>query len=217
MAAMALLIVQVLHMNGGVGGTSYANNSSTPKHVDQIHLCWFIISLTLCMKQVPNLLRKEAKIGDDDKGNVYATSISPPSYAKQFKQDFKLFLSSRSKELVPQGGMLLAFLGRYDASEYISIPGIIRMALNDLVSENLIEDQAKLEHFNVPLFDHAYYSNLVKNSEPLFFFLGHVFLLCTALPFFSVAEWVNIEHNLPSPSAAPLYSRNEVDLVPMIN
>ncbi|KAK4284749.1 hypothetical protein QN277_001535 [Acacia crassicarpa] len=103
------------------------------------------------LSQVPNLLRGEAKIANDDKGNIYATSITPPSYGKQFERDFKLFLLSRYKELVPGGGMLLTFLGKFDTSEYISIPGIFRVVLNDMVSENLIEE-AMLEHFNMPLY-----------------------------------------------------------------
>lgn len=86
--------------------------------------------------QVPNLMEEEVKVGDVDKGNIYAMSITPPSYAKQYKDDFKLFLRSRHKELVPRGGIFLTFLGRYDdTAEYISIPGLLRMALEDLVSE----------------------------------------------------------------------------------
>ncbi|KAK4284750.1 hypothetical protein QN277_001536 [Acacia crassicarpa] len=114
------------------------------------------------LSQVPNLLGEEVKIGDDDKGNVHATSIFPPSYAKQFKQDFKQFLRSRYMELVPEGGMHLTFLGRYDTSEYISMPGLILVALNDMVSENLIEEE-KLEHFNVP----TYFATLEEVREIL--------------------------------------------------
>ena len=82
------------------------------------------------------MLSEEAKnIGEADTGNVYVTSMSPPSYAKQFKEDFKVFLRSRSKELVPGGGMLLTFLGRYDTSQSISSVGILRMILSDMVLE----------------------------------------------------------------------------------
>ncbi|KAI9128515.1 hypothetical protein K1719_001508 [Acacia pycnantha] len=101
------------------------------------------------LSQVPKLLREEAKTGDEDKGNIYVTSRSPPSFANQFKKDFNVFLRSRSKELVPGGGLLLTFIGRYDTSQHISAPGLIRIILNDMVSENLIEE-AKLENYNEP-------------------------------------------------------------------
>ncbi|KAI9128379.1 hypothetical protein K1719_001372 [Acacia pycnantha] len=65
-------------------------------------------------------------------------------------------------ELVPEGGMHLTFLGRYDTSEYIGMPGLILMALNDIVSENLIEEE-KLEHFNVP----TYFATLDEVREIL--------------------------------------------------
>ncbi|XP_028767895.1 3,7-dimethylxanthine N-methyltransferase [Neltuma alba] len=103
------------------------------------------------LSQVPNLLGEEGKIADVDKGNIYVTSISPPSNAKQFKEDFTLFLRSRSKELVPGGGMFLTFIGRCDTSENISVPGLFRIILNDMILENLIEE-ANLEHFNVPVY-----------------------------------------------------------------
>ncbi|XP_028767896.1 theobromine synthase 2-like [Neltuma alba] len=103
------------------------------------------------LSQVPDLLSAEAKIADVDKGNIYVTSISPPSCAKQFKEDFTLFLRSRSQELVPGGGMLLTFIGRYDSSQNISPPGLFRIILNDMVLENLIEE-ADLVHFNMPIY-----------------------------------------------------------------
>ncbi|XP_054786729.1 jasmonate O-methyltransferase-like isoform X1 [Prosopis cineraria] len=100
------------------------------------------------LSQVPKSW-SEAKMSDDDKENIYVMSMSPASYGEQFKQDFKLFLRSRSNELVPEGGMLLTFMGRFDTSENISVPGLIRTTLKDMVSENLIEG-ASLEHFSVP-------------------------------------------------------------------
>ena len=82
------------------------------------------------------MLKEETEIrDDDDKGNIYLASIYPPSYAKQFKEDFKVFLKSRSKELVLGGGMLLTFIGRYDGSQVITAPGFFRVVLNDMVLE----------------------------------------------------------------------------------
>ncbi|XP_028767917.1 3,7-dimethylxanthine N-methyltransferase-like [Neltuma alba] len=129
-------------MPGTFYGTLFPSNS--------IHFFHSSYSLHW-LSQVPDLLSKEAKLSDDDKGNIYVTSTSPPSYAKQFKEDFTLFLRSRSRELVPGGGMLLAFIGRYDTSQNITAAGLFRMILNDMVLENLIEE-TKLEHFNVPVY-----------------------------------------------------------------
>ncbi|XP_054782652.1 jasmonate O-methyltransferase-like [Prosopis cineraria] len=115
-------------------------------------------------EEVPNSL-SEAKIADDDKGTIYVTSISHPWYAEQFKEDFKLFLRSRSKELVPEGGMLLTFTGRYDTSERITALGLIRTILNHMVAENLIEE--KLELFQVPNY-HARADEVMKIIEGSF-------------------------------------------------
>ncbi|XP_054787473.1 probable caffeine synthase MTL2 [Prosopis cineraria] len=94
---------------------------------------------------------EEAKLGDDEDNNIYVTSNSPPSYSEQFRKDFNLFVRSRSRELVLGGGMLLTFAGRYDTPQDITAPGLIRMILNNMVSQNLIEE-ARLAHFNVPFY-----------------------------------------------------------------
>lgn len=79
--------------------------------------------------------------------NIYVTSNGP--YAEQCKQDFKLFLRLRSKELVPNGGMLLNFMGRFDTAENITVPGLIRMVLYDMVSEVNITYLVTINLFNL--------------------------------------------------------------------
>ncbi|KAK7390268.1 hypothetical protein VNO78_25567 [Psophocarpus tetragonolobus] len=90
-----------------------------------------------------------------NKGNVYITSTSPPSvheaYFKQFENDFKLFLKSRSLELRLGGVMLLTFIGR-DKTHKIGNPGeVIGMVLNNMVQEGLVEE-SKLDFFDLPIY-----------------------------------------------------------------
>lgn len=51
-----------------------------------------------------------------NKGKIYISKTSPSSvleaYSQQFKENFSLFLKSRSEELVPGGRMVLSFMGR---------------------------------------------------------------------------------------------------------
>ncbi|KAK7258381.1 hypothetical protein RIF29_23955 [Crotalaria pallida] len=90
-----------------------------------------------------------------NKENIFVTSTIPPAtkeaYLKQFQQDFKLFLRTRSEELVSGGAMFLTFVGREDISEIRTVMGLIGMALNDMVLENVIEE-VLLESFNMPIY-----------------------------------------------------------------
>ncbi|XP_061376377.1 probable jasmonic acid carboxyl methyltransferase 2 [Gastrolobium bilobum] len=90
-----------------------------------------------------------------NKGNTYITSTSPPSvyqaYFEQFERDLKLFLKSRSEELMSGGIMVLTFIGREKAREIKSPWVVIGMVLNDMVQEGLIEE-AKLDFFDLPLY-----------------------------------------------------------------
>ncbi|KAL4387872.1 hypothetical protein GQ457_09G025360 [Hibiscus cannabinus] len=56
---------------------------------------------------------------ENNKGNVYMARSSPPNvfkaYADQFQRDLTKFLSLRSKEIIPQGRMVLAFMARKNA------------------------------------------------------------------------------------------------------
>ena len=51
-----------------------------------------------------------------NKGKIYLSKTSPKSvisaYMLQFRKDFMSFLKCRSKEVIPGGRMVLAFMGR---------------------------------------------------------------------------------------------------------
>ncbi|XP_042503615.1 benzoate carboxyl methyltransferase-like [Macadamia integrifolia] len=122
---------QVLHMNLSNGETSYATNSNL---------------------QVP------PTVESDDKGNIYLATRSPPTvfkgYLEQFQKDFSLFLSLGSKEITPGGRMVITMLGRKN-EDLFGKEGyffeLLSKALNDLVSEGLIEE-AQVDSFNLPFY-----------------------------------------------------------------
>ncbi|XWS65588.1 hypothetical protein CRYUN_Cryun05aG0126800 [Craigia yunnanensis] len=66
---------------------------------------------------------------------------SPPNvfkaYAEQFQKDFSNFLSLRSKEIIPQGRMVLSFMARNNPNPSNEDYGweLIAKSLLDLVSE----------------------------------------------------------------------------------
>ncbi|KAI4297087.1 hypothetical protein L6164_036995 [Bauhinia variegata] len=106
------------------------------------------------LSQVPRVLNKG--VLPLNIGNIYITKTSPPTvfkaYLKQFQEDFKLFLSCRSEELVQAGGMLLTFIGRLENDdEDETIWSLFGKALNDMVIENKIEE-SKLDSFDMPYF-----------------------------------------------------------------
>ncbi|XP_020230280.1 salicylate/benzoate carboxyl methyltransferase [Cajanus cajan] len=89
------------------------------------------------------------------KGNCYIVSTSPPNvykaYLNQFQKDFKLFLKSRSEELVYGGAMVLVFSGNTGTPRRTCWE-IISLILNDMFLEGLIEEE-KLDSFNIPVFE----------------------------------------------------------------
>ncbi|TKY65387.1 7-methylxanthosine synthase 1 [Spatholobus suberectus] len=90
-----------------------------------------------------------------NKGNCHIVSTSPPAvykaYLKQFQEDFKLFLKSRSEELVPGGAMVLVFLGKNETPRRTGWE-LISLILNDMFLEGLIEEE-KLDSFNIPVYE----------------------------------------------------------------
>lgn len=86
---------------------------------------------------------------------MFVTSMNPPSYVEQFKQNWNLFLRSRSEELLTGGAMLLTLIGRYDTSQFITSAGIIRHVLIDMALEvNSIRfiDSVFLIYFLIKIF-----------------------------------------------------------------
>lgn len=102
------------------------------------------------LSQVPEEL-------EDNKRNIYMAKSSPPNvikaYYEQFQQDFSMFLKCRSEEIVKGGRMVLTILGRRSddptSKECCYIWELMALALNDMVSEGLIEEE-KLNSFNIP-------------------------------------------------------------------
>ncbi|CAL1387434.1 unnamed protein product [Linum trigynum] len=94
---------------------------------------------------------------EENKGNIYLASSSPPgvleAYCKQFQTDFSSFLKFRSQELVTGGRMVLTIPGRRGEqhSEKECCYLVMSMALNQMATEGLI-DQQKLDSFNLPLY-----------------------------------------------------------------
>ncbi|GAB4838433.1 hypothetical protein Ancab_039847 [Ancistrocladus abbreviatus] len=90
-----------------------------------------------------------------NKGNVHIGKTSPPNvhkaYQKQFEKDFMLFLSLRSQELVSGGHMVLTLPGSINSGESQAAWMLLSIALNDMVSEGLIEEE-KADAFNIPMY-----------------------------------------------------------------
>ncbi|XP_047324627.1 S-adenosyl-L-methionine:benzoic acid/salicylic acid carboxyl methyltransferase 1-like [Impatiens glandulifera] len=94
---------------------------------------------------------------ENNKGNIYIGSTSPPSvidaYYRQFKSDFNTFLNCRSEEVLSGGNMVLTILGResedQSSREGYYIWELLAMVLNQMVSEGIIEE-GKMDTFNIP-------------------------------------------------------------------
>ncbi|KAK7374342.1 hypothetical protein VNO80_07772 [Phaseolus coccineus] len=107
------------------------------------------------LSQDPLLGCKGAGAASPNKGHCHIVSTSPPevykAYLKQFQQDFKLFLKSRSEELVSGGAMVLLFLGNQE-NPRITGWELISLILNEMFLEGLIEEE-KLDSFNIPVYE----------------------------------------------------------------
>ncbi|GMY12104.1 S-adenosyl-L-methionine:benzoic acid/salicylic acid carboxyl methyltransferase 3-like [Fagus crenata] len=70
-----------------------------------------------------------------------------------FQKAFSMFLKCRAEELVAGGRMVLTFLGRRSedpsSEECCYVWELLALALNDMVSEGLIEED-KMDSFNIP-------------------------------------------------------------------
>ncbi|CAL5373236.1 unnamed protein product [Camellia sinensis] len=130
----------------GVPGSFYARLFPT-KSLHFVHSSYSLMWLS----QVPDGLE------NNNKGNIYMASSSPKevlkAYYHQFQIDFSEFLKCRSEELVSGGRMVLTILGRESddpsSKECCYIWELLAMALNQMVSEGLIEEE-KMDSFNIP-------------------------------------------------------------------
>ncbi|WOL12343.1 anthranilate O-methyltransferase 3 [Canna indica] len=110
------------------------------------------------LSQVPQGLEDKEGV-PLNKGNIYITETSPPqvveAYQKQFRRDFSTFLKSRYEELINEGRIILAFLGRKkehpDNSDLRYLFELLAEALNSMASEGIIAKD-KVDNFNVPCF-----------------------------------------------------------------
>ncbi|PON54922.1 SAM dependent carboxyl methyltransferase [Parasponia andersonii] len=94
-----------------------------------------------------------------NKGKIYISKSSPQcvldAYSYQFKEDFSLFLRSRSEEIVGGGRMVLSFMGRTSSDptteESCYQWELLATALMCMVSQGLIEEE-KVDSFNAPYY-----------------------------------------------------------------
>ncbi|KAJ8450913.1 hypothetical protein Cgig2_032538 [Carnegiea gigantea] len=106
------------------------------------------------LSQVPKGLTSEKGVALNKK-NIFIAETSPSEVSKahysQFKEDFTLFLSSRAKELVTGGRMVLTFQGSVNSDDPDSIFELLGSTLYTMVQEGLVEEK-KLESFNMPYY-----------------------------------------------------------------
>ncbi|KAK8998931.1 hypothetical protein V6N11_070110 [Hibiscus sabdariffa] len=94
---------------------------------------------------------------ENNKGNICMSKSSPPNvieaYANQFRKDFTNFLSMRSKEIIPQGRMVLTFTARKNPNPSNDDHGLelVAMSLLDLVAQGVVRE-ADVDSFNIPLY-----------------------------------------------------------------
>ncbi|KAJ8442007.1 hypothetical protein Cgig2_020152 [Carnegiea gigantea] len=90
-----------------------------------------------------------------NKGNICTAKTSPPevqkAYYAQFKRDFTLFLSSRAREVVPGGCMVLTFLGSIQSTNPRPMHELLGCTLNQMALEGMIEEE-KVDKFNIPFY-----------------------------------------------------------------
>ncbi|KAK8985945.1 hypothetical protein V6N11_037664 [Hibiscus sabdariffa] len=94
---------------------------------------------------------------ENNKGNICMAESSPPNvvkaYSQQFRKDFTNFLSMRSKEIIPQGRMVLTFLARKNPNPSNEDYGLelVAMSLLDLVAQGVVKE-ADVDSFNLPVY-----------------------------------------------------------------
>ncbi|KAL8141181.1 hypothetical protein V2J09_007202 [Rumex salicifolius] len=111
------------------------------------------------LSEVPRGLDPDSRpTMNNGKINISKTSSKSvmEAYKMQFERDFKLFLESRSKEVVEEGRMVLSFMGRIsidlkeEEDTYLQWE-LIAQSLMALVSEGKVEEE-KVDSFNTPYY-----------------------------------------------------------------
>ncbi|XP_022564440.2 salicylate/benzoate carboxyl methyltransferase-like [Brassica napus] len=97
---------------------------------------------------------------ENNNTSIHINDTSPPdvykSYLNQFKNDFSLFLRMRSEEIVPNGQMVLTFVGR-KVSDPLSkncfqVWSLLSDCILDLVSEGIIKESG-MHSFSMPFYN----------------------------------------------------------------
>ncbi|CAL5019246.1 unnamed protein product [Urochloa decumbens] len=136
--------------------------------------CVHLFHSSYCLmwrSKVPEELARGTVVNE---GNMYIWEATPQSvvklYRKQFQEDFSLFLKLRHNELVANGQMVLAFLGRKNKDvlhgEVSYMWGLLSQALQSLVKEGRVEKE-KLDSFNLPFYAPSVdeVRDVIKQSE----------------------------------------------------
>ncbi|CAA7019377.1 unnamed protein product [Microthlaspi erraticum] len=105
------------------------------------------------LSKIPDGLENNTK-------NIHIKDPCPPnvykSYFNQFKKDFSLFLKLRSEETVPNGHMVLTFMGRKVSNplfkDCFQIWSMLSDCVLDLVSEGVVKE-SDMESFNIPFYN----------------------------------------------------------------
>ncbi|GMI70206.1 hypothetical protein like AT5G38020 [Hibiscus trionum] len=138
-------VVQERCYIGGVAGSFYHRLFPT-RSLHFVHSSYALHWLSMVPVGVEN-----------NKGNICMAESSPPNvvkaYAQQFREDFTKFLSMRSKEIIPQGGMVLTFTARKNPNPSNEDYGleIVAISLLDLVAQGVVKE-ADVDSFNIPLY-----------------------------------------------------------------
>ncbi|XP_027333358.1 jasmonate O-methyltransferase [Abrus precatorius] len=94
-----------------------------------------------------------------NKGKIFISKSSPKcvldAYSQQFRNDFSLFLESRSQEMVTEGRMVLSLMGRESMDPTTAHCcyqwELLADALITMVSEGLVEEE-KVDSFDAPYY-----------------------------------------------------------------
>ncbi|WVZ73883.1 hypothetical protein U9M48_022140 [Paspalum notatum var. saurae] len=136
--------------------------------------CVHLFHSSYCLMWRSKVPEELARGTVSNEGNMYIWEATPLSvvklYQKQFQEDFSLFLKLRHKELVSNGQMVLAFLGRKNEDvlrgEVSYMWGLLAQALQSLVKEGQVEKE-KLDSFNLPFYAPSVdeVRDVIKQSE----------------------------------------------------